>query len=689
MDDLSDEDRTKALSSSSAESSDDVDGKRKRRAGNADSRKSFRESRKSYVAPAMIKRQEAETDSDSRVSMRRASRAYSNEAPSSDLSHPQTRIIIEWRDLGYTVLPERTLEDIVMGRKKPEPKVLLNGLHGIVRPGQLIGIMGPSGSGKSVFLNLLAGRLSMGTMTGELLVNGKKRSSAWRRAVAFVEQDTEYLDTRLKVSELVQYYADLTIPKRYGPEEKVARIQHTVTRMGLDHILDSTIGGDGVKGISGGERKRLAVALELLQEPKVLLLDEPTSGLDSKTAADLVRFLYQLAIADDLTIIMTVHQPRMSIVSKFERLLIMAQGSTVFFGDVDEAIKFYQKNGFTCPDHENPADFFLQVLVEPPSADGKQPVEILQKAWAKRQFTGDRMSHFSVRSVPSSGTGSQSVHPYMSPHNLGRWSELKVVTLRYYRVVMRDKAYFRTTNALVIISCFIVSFTFFQIPDDGFAAVQNRLGFIFYVPFDRTAIALMTVFLNERNYSIRRERYRSIARVSSYYWALFIIQLPLWILFLLFTVIVQYYIVGLRYVPFTALLIFLGFYVLIMIQALAVGIILAAGFQNIQIALTVGFLYIVIVSLFNGTVVNTNNVTWILRWIRYISPSYYLLSGLAQNEFDGQTLNGEPGEYWMNLFGLDNVSVMWCAGALMIITAFTFVAGLAFFRMKSRPKVNL
>lgn len=143
------------------------------------------------------------------------------------------------------------------------------------------------------------------------------------------------------------------------------------------------------------------------------------------------------------------------------------------------------------------------------------------------------------------------------------------------------------------------------------------------------------------------------------------------------------------FTPFTALLIFLGFYLLITIQALTVGIMFASGISTIEIALTVGTFYAILVGLFNGTTVNTNDVTWILRWIRYISPMYNLTSGMAQNEFNGQTINGEPGEFWMGLYGINDVSVMWCAGALMIITAFSFTLGLIFFHDKSRPTLNL
>lgn len=656
----------------------------------ASSPSSFRENRQSYINPEAVRRQEAEGQHERKISMRRVSQAYSPAAPADDITHPQSRITIEWKDLGYTVIPERNLEEIFLRRPKPEPKVLLAGLDGIVRPSQLMGIIGPSGSGKSVLLNLIAGQLHSGQMSGELLVNGLKRSPNWRHVVAFVEQNTDYLDSRLTVRELVNYYADLTIPKRYGEEEKVARIKHVLSMMNIESLLDSMIGGEGVSGISGGERKRLAICLELLQEPKVLLLDEPTSGLDSKTADDLVRYLYQLAIVDDLTVIMTVHQPRASILSKFERLLIMARGQTIYFGDIDGALQFYRDHGFACPPHENPADFFLQILTDyhsGRSGGGSVPsedaVSRLEQAWRERKDRGrNRLSTFSV--VPTSNLSAESYRPQ---RNLSRWKELKVVSRRYLRIVVRDKDYFWTTNVLIILSAILSMAVFFQIPDDGFSAVQDRLGFFSFIIDDSTAILVMTALVNQHEHTIRRERYRSLSRASTYYLAFMLIQFPVWICTILVLVLAQYYVNGLRYTPFTALLVFYGFYLLITIQMLAIGIVIACGITRFEIALTIGYFYIMVVNLFNGTTVNTDNVTWVLRWVRYVSPMYYLTAGLAQNEFLGQTIDGQPGSYWIDLYALDAASTMWCAGALMIILAVSLVAGVIFFESRSRPHI--
>lgn len=617
-----------------------------------------------------------------RASMRRASRSHSPSAAPSDLAHPRSRIAIEWRNLGYT-LPVRQSPWHVLRRRhrEAEPRIVLSGLHGFVSPGQVLCVIGPPGSGKSAFLLLLAGRITGGTMTGALLVNGRQRGPAWRRVVAFVEQDTGYLDARLTVRELVQYYADLTIPKRYDKEEKEARITHVLRRMHIEHLLDARIGGDGVKGIAEGERKRLAIALELLQEPKVLLLDEPTSGLDSRIAADVARYLQQLALVDDLTVIMTAMRPRMQVISRCANIMLMAKGSAMFIGSVEGAVRFYAENGLVCPEYEDPIAFLVG-----PLEDRDMAARLLRSNDQSQQPHILSASPSVISAAPSDDTSLPQTHH----HNLSRLTELKTVTLRYFRLARRDTHFFWPTQALILLASLMAMVTYFQMPqDEGYGAVRNRLGFFKFVVFDGLVIAGMTALLHEHQYAVRRERYRSIARASAYYWAFFLIQFPLWIFLLLATIIAVYYVCGLRYTPFTALLVFLAFDLLVTLQAVAMGILFAAGISTIQMAVALGALYLVLVHLYNGITVNTENMTWVLRWIRYLSPMYYSVSGMAQNEFNGQVFYGEPGEHWLQEYGIDGVSVMWCAGALMIITVFTISLGLFVFIRKSRPVLSL
>lgn len=195
----------------------------------------------------------------------------------------------------------------------------------------------------------------------------------------------------------------------------------------------------------------------------------------------------------------------------------------------------------------------------------------------------------------------------------------------------------------------------------------------------------MTIMLYENEVRVKRERFRSMSHSSTYYWSWILIQFPIWIGWMSVGYILNYYISGLRYTPFTAFLIYMGFLWMTTIQAVAIGLVIASLTPNLRVALTVGTFYTIVNGLFNGSSVNTENITWILRWVRYISPQFYLNLGLNQNEFSGQELNGEPGEYWLNLYALNVVSELWCAGALVIVTVVSLLAGTFAFERKHRP----
>lgn len=625
--------------------------------------------------------QEKRRQDSERLSLRRASRSFSSSIDPRDILNPQSRIILEWNNVGFTPY-ERSFNPFK--RKSAGGTKLLEGVSGYVKPGQILGIMGPTGSGKSLLLSLLAGRLLTGEVEGEVYANGTPRKKDWRYILSFIEQDTGYLDPRLTVKEMIEYTADLTITGSYSDNERKLRIDQIMRVMDIAHIANSTIGGELTKGISGGERKRLCVALELLQEPKVILLDEPTSGLDAKSAVDFMKYIHQLAIIDQLSVIVTIHQPRMSVLSKFSSICLLAEGRSVFFGSIDEALEHFDELGYKCPADMNPAEFFVELLKNPEDTGDEhngQTLRNLIESW-KETYHQPRISV--IYDDQDGSSYAKRVGHFKSP-----WEEFRIINRRYFKSVMRDKPYVISTNVMVLVKNLLIWAVFFQIPDDGFAAVQNRLGALYYYPYNETALAISVAFVFATIPVMRKERYRNMGRSLSYFIMFFVVQLPAWILFGIVYQITDYYINGLRYTPFTAILIMLGLYILGLLQAMAIGIFFAACSTTLSGALIVSSFYAILAMQFSGGPVNTNNITWILRWIRYISVYFYQYLGVVQNEFDGQTLNGEPGSYWTALYALNIVSVMWCAGALMIMCAAWILFGYLVLRWKTRPVLNL
>ncbi|XP_014494304.1 ABC transporter G family member 15-like [Vigna radiata var. radiata] len=270
------------------------------------------------------------------------------------------------RDLPYTgfdrgsFLAWQDLRVVLPNFGKGPTKRLLNGLNGYAEPGRIMAIMGPSGSGKSTLLDALAGRLSKNVvMTGNVLLNGKKKSLGYG-GVAYVTQEDVLLGT-LTVKETVSYSAHLRLPTSMSKEEVNSLVDGTIIEMGLQDCADRLIGNWHLRGISGGEKKRLSIALEILTMPRLLFLDEPTSGLDSASAFFVVQTLRNVA-RDGRTVISSIHQPSSEVFTLFDDLFLLSGGETVYFGEAKSAIEFFAEAGFPCPRKRNPSDHFLRCI---------------------------------------------------------------------------------------------------------------------------------------------------------------------------------------------------------------------------------------------------------------------------------------------------------------------------------------
>ena len=168
--------------------------------------------------------------------------------------------------------------------------------------------------------------MSIGTLEGSLLYGGKKGDEESREAIGFVDQEDNLMGT-LTVYEAVLFSAFLRLPDKIPMQEKAARVMQVLADLRIQHVADSFIGIKGRRGISGGEKRRVVVACELVKVPSILFLDEPTSGLDSFNAALLVDCMRDLATRNKTNVVMTIHQPRSNVYTSFDKNLVLNQVS--------------------------------------------------------------------------------------------------------------------------------------------------------------------------------------------------------------------------------------------------------------------------------------------------------------------------------------------------------------------------
>lgn len=650
-------------------------------------------------------------------------------------------VTLEWTDIHYHIYTDRTRGPFQ--RKLPtvpedKQRHLLRGISGIVRPGELMAIMGSSGAGKTTLLNALAGRIRMGRndqLTGTVRVNGEPRNDLWRRTAGYVEQE-DLLYGNLTVAETLQFAAEFKLPRSLSHGEKRAIVDRVTELLGLSSVRHSRIGMETKRGISGGEKKRVAIGIELVTFPGLLFLDEPTTGLDSTMALALITTLRTIARKTAMTIVLTIHQPRASILPLFTRIMFMAQGKVIFNGTIQACLDhLHREFNLRCPEMENPADFIMDMLtVKPGDEASAARVAALHRRWEEieaeraRGETVDGLSSATRAtdqdtSVPgpshvgipiaSAGVTSHGSHEDVSentttptppitparrhvhltwPNN--RMQEFGLLLKRNFILLSRDHLTIAANFGQTIFLCLLLSFVFFQLNND-FAGVQGRLGLLFFVSINvvfTTVVPLLSIFAVDRAVLLR-ERAAAMYRVLPGYSAKFLSLLPMSFFLLLLFAIPLYFIVGLT-MPFDRLLVFLTIILALRYAAIGMGLMIASFSPSLAVSQIVGPLVIVVFFIFGGNLANSNEITWILRWIQYISPVFYGYQSLCQNEFNGNYFGIQndsrqliPGEDYLNLYGLDQVGIWGCFGAILGIGTFFLVSGYFGLRITTRPHV--
>lgn len=659
-----------------------------------------------------------------------------------DKIDPDSPVTLSWIDIRYSVTPPKPTLWTRLFRpakyrtwKAKEPHEILHGVLGEIRPGEMIAIMGGSGAGKTTMLNILAGKVSVGHPSGVVIVNGARRDpKVWPFIKSFVEQE-DILDENLTVSEFLRFGVDMRNKlAEFTVAQKDAKVTKLMKAMGLTRLANRKIGSPSSKdGISGGERKRVSIAFELAAERRVLFLDEPTTGLDAGTSAELLETIGTLSRVHMLSVICCIHQPSAKMLQKFDKILLLSLGRTIFFGSLPEITDHLNEHGFYCPEQENPADWILDVISVDNSNGGVNRQESLERisrlhtawevieaantgefhrrtaslsqstrarSWAAR-MTASVRSFVSTHSAEDPRTARRSVtslflphrQPRVKPEEISHWphnrlTEFFFLLRRYVLIETRNHA----TNMFLffefLLLSIILGFVYFRLTRENFGGFQSRVGLFATIPaliITLISVELMVLFTNKRKLIIR-ERFGHLYRLSDAYVANVLALIPVRLVSVILFGTIMYYLTGLRTDSFTYFLVYIGFVCLIGLFAIFFGIAIAAASVGSLMAAVVRSIFIYIFILFAGNLARTSDVTPIISWMRFLSPYFYALQGLLQNECVGIEIAGEPGTYWVDLYDLGQFSVMWNAGALMIMCGATFVIGYVGLSLTTRPR---
>ncbi|CAK4292427.1 unnamed protein product, partial [Aphanomyces euteiches] len=535
-----------------------------------------------------------------------------------------------WYDLNYGVV-----------RNKQARPILTNAI-GRCAPGELTAILGPSGSGKTTLLDILADRRASGFISGKVTVNGKRRdSTTFRLMASYVAQDDSLLGS-FSVLETLRYAAQLSVASIVSSFETEQRVQAAIDDMGLRSCQDTLVGDIFRKGLSGGQRRRLSIAIELLKQPTILLLDEPTSGLDSASTYNVVKYIKKLC-SQNRTVVATIHQPSSIVYHMFSNIMILAKGQTVFFGPPTSALSHFASLGHRLPPFTNPGEFYLQLVNT--DFDGHHDVDELIASYASSAAAAQ--VHEQINQDRSDLRMFEFPMDYMRELRPSAWRQMTMLMHRNSLNNIRNPGVYGIRLAMYIMLSLMVAtvyiYTNKQIRD------EDRAALLFYVQAFLVfmSVAVLPFFIEQRSV-FNRERANNSLNVTSFVVANFLAALPG---IFLIAVVATAIVVGL------AGLESFGYFLLNMFLSLVVAEslmhVLGALVPHYIIGIALGAGIYGMFMLVEGFMVPFNSIPAGWQWVSYVAFHSYSFKSFMYEQF-----HANPGSAAiLKKFGCQDVNV--------------------------------
>ncbi|KAL4326104.1 hypothetical protein GQ457_11G008540 [Hibiscus cannabinus] len=559
-------------------------------------------------------------------------------------TEPTLPIYLKFTDVTYKV--------VIKGMTSCVEKDILNGISGAVNPGEVLALMGPSGSGKTTLLNLLGGRLIQSTVGGSITYNDQPYSKFLKSRIGFVTQD-DVLFPHLTVKETLTYAALLRLSPALTKQQKEKRAIDVIYELGLERCQDTMIGGSFVRGVSGGERKRVSIGNEIIINPSLLFLDEPTSGLDSTTALRTVQTLQDIAEAGK-SVITTIHQPSSRLFHKFDKLILLGKGSLLYFGKASEAMVYFSSIGCSPLIAMNPAEFLLDLAngnlndisvpseledkvqmenSETETRNGKPPPEVvheyLVEAYESR-FTENEKKLMAP--LPLDEELKMKVSSSKRQWGASWWQQYCILFIRGIKERRHDYfSWLRVTQ--VLSTAIILGLLWWQSDSKTIRGRQDQAGLLFFIAvfwgFFPVFTAIFT-FPQERA-MLNKERAADMYRLSAYFLARTTSDLPLDLILPVLFMLVVYFMAGLRLsaAPFflTLLTVFLC-----IVAAQGLGLAIGATLMDLKRATTLASVSVMTFMLAGGYFVE--RVPVFISWIRYMSFNYHTYKLLLKVQYE-------------------------------------------------------
>ncbi|VDI74220.1 ATP-binding cassette, subfamily G (WHITE), member 2 [Mytilus galloprovincialis] len=559
-----------------------------------------------------------------------------------------------------------------------ESKDILKGIHGVFMPG-MNAILGPTGCGKSSLLDVLAGRKEPLRVSGDLLFNGSPPPENFKCMVGYVVQDDVVMGG-LTVRENFAFSAALRLPTHITKADIHEKIQNVICELGLKSCADTKVGNELCRGISGGERKRTNIGMELIISPHVLFLDEPTTGLDANTAHSVMQLLKSLS-KNGTTVVFSIHQPRFSIFKLFDSLMLLSLGECVYHGPARESLDYFRSIGYIIEEHNNPPDFFLDVINGATVNIRDKMLNRMNKI-SKSKLNSrlqNLMKPILYQYRQALDTNTLKISPKVD-YKTNFVKQFRVISSRTLLNSLRNPQLSILHWFVLIIFGLIVGTIYWRMERDCESGIQNRVGAFFFILMNIvfSSLSAVELFIKERSIFIH-ENLSGFYRVSAYFFSKIICDsLSMRLIPVFLFSVITYFMLGLTVDTEKFFLYALTLFMVAM-TGTSIAFFFSAcvtdfGMANVWIAVTY-----VLMMVFSGLLVNIKTVQAWLRWIKWFSLFRYGLNALQIIELKDMTFtNGKvlcpntgnrylrrqdvvyetKWDFWQNIVALFSMSVL-------------------------------
>ncbi|XP_076939687.1 ABC transporter G family member 9-like [Bidens hawaiensis] len=552
---------------------------------------------------------------------------YSCEQITSIFNKVDRPVTLKFHEVVYTI----TIKKQSWMKNTTLEKPILKGFTGKVLPGEMLAMLGPSGSGKTTLLTALGGRLS-GRLEGTVAYNCKPFSSIMKRYIGFVTQD-DVLYPHLTVTETLVFTSLLRLPKNLTSQEKISHAEAVITQLRLTRCKNIIIGGPHLRGISGGERKRVSIGQEMLINPSLLFLDEPTSGLDSTTAQRIVSTIWELA-RGGRTIVMTIHQPSSKIFYMFHKVLLLSEGNSLFFGKGSEVMNYFESIGFSPSVAMNPSDFLLDLANGISSEDSSFSDQFDLRQKLALAYNTNLAENLKAEVLEVDDHVNNILEDIKDERWTTTWSQQVVILFRRGVKERRHNFFSPLKIGQVIAIAFLCGFLWWQC-DSSHLHDQTGLLF-FYTGFWGFFPLFQAIFtFPQERPMLDKERTSGMYKLSSYFVSRTLGDLPLEMVLPTLFCTITYWMAGLKpsvgsflYTLFTLLL--------VVLVSEGLGLALGALVMDQKSATVLGSVIMSSFTLAGGYYIQ--HVPVFISWIKYVSISQHNYKLLIGSQYKhGQT----------------------------------------------------